>query len=517
MKKALTLILALALCFALAAPALAADYTYAVVSPQTLKVDGAIYRCEKYNIDGSNYFKLRDLAYLLNYTGSSFSVGWDAETYTVSIATGGEYQAIGKELLLGADASATAQKTAQTILIDGEKVTDINVYNIGGSNYFRLRDLGDALGFDVEFDADTNTAVVTSRPARFLKTHEKESGTYTSSEVDLDGNETETTGPYVYTYDYTYTADGKLLTEAFVEEKDGEETDKSTTTYTYDAAGRRATATFKYSDGSETKIVYNAKGDMTQYSYTSDGGTNSTAYTYNGKGYLSKEVFTSDSYNSTTEYTYDAKNNLVSEKSVNSEGDEWSITYTYDDAGNCLTETYNGSGGFKTETVNTYNKAGCLLTSEYTALFSDGDTSSDRTVNSYDGLNNLIRSEYRSTSVWGGETTSESYVSVYTYDASGRLLHSETENSDGTREENTITYDKNGNELTNVYSSTGEEAFSWRYTYTYDADGRLVKAEEDWNGSKSVTTYTYDANGNLTRQESTDGFLMVAEYKENKA
>ena len=48
-------------------------------STQKLTVDGEKISCEKYNIDGSNYFKLRDLAYLLNGTGSQFSVGWNAK------------------------------------------------------------------------------------------------------------------------------------------------------------------------------------------------------------------------------------------------------------------------------------------------------------------------------------------------------------------------------------------------------------------------------------------------------
>ena len=36
-------------------------------------------------------------------------------------------------------------------------------YNIDGSNYFKLRDLGDALGFTVDYDADSNTAIVLSK------------------------------------------------------------------------------------------------------------------------------------------------------------------------------------------------------------------------------------------------------------------------------------------------------------------------------------------------------------------
>ena len=132
------------------------------LSPQNLTVDAKEINCEKYNIDGSNYFKLRDLAYLLNGTGSQFSVGWNDQTKTVSIVTGNAYTSDGSELKVGADKSDTAVPSAQTILVNGTRRSDLSVYNIGGNNFFKLRDLGTALGFDVDYDAATNTAIVKS-------------------------------------------------------------------------------------------------------------------------------------------------------------------------------------------------------------------------------------------------------------------------------------------------------------------------------------------------------------------
>lgn len=48
-------------------------------------------------------------------------------------------------------------------MIDGKAVDGLSIYNIGGNNYFKLRDLGDALGFTVDYDADSNTAIVLSK------------------------------------------------------------------------------------------------------------------------------------------------------------------------------------------------------------------------------------------------------------------------------------------------------------------------------------------------------------------
>ena len=163
-KRIVSLLLVLLLLTALLPSALAADVR---LSPQNLTVNGVHVRCEKYNIADYNYFKLRDLAYLLNGTESQFAVGYDADTNTVTIETGRPYEPNGSELLFdGTDKSATARVSPQTILLNGRSVRTLSVYNIGGYNYFKLRDLGDAVGFLVDYEADTNTAVVRSgRPA----------------------------------------------------------------------------------------------------------------------------------------------------------------------------------------------------------------------------------------------------------------------------------------------------------------------------------------------------------------
>ena len=168
MKKTLTLVLILALLLGLAGNALAASV---VRSPQKLTVNGEAVYCDKYNIDGSNYFKLRDLAQLLNGTGSQFDVGWDEASKVVSVTTQHAYTTPnGHELEIGEDLSATAVVSPQTIMIDGAVRTDLTVYNIGGSNFFKLRELGDALGFDVDYVKETDTATVASRetPAEII-------------------------------------------------------------------------------------------------------------------------------------------------------------------------------------------------------------------------------------------------------------------------------------------------------------------------------------------------------------
>ena len=156
--KSLALALIVMLLASLCAPAFAAE-TKTVVSKQKLTLNGETVNCEKYNINGNNYFKLRDLAALLNGTTSQFNVDFDTEKREVYVTTGEGYEKIDGDLVVGADKSASCKTSAWKLFVDGEE-QEVSVYNIGGNNYFKLRDLGQAAHFYVHYDKATNTAIV---------------------------------------------------------------------------------------------------------------------------------------------------------------------------------------------------------------------------------------------------------------------------------------------------------------------------------------------------------------------
>ena len=185
-----------------AAKALAAQ---TVLSKQGLMVDGETVACEKYNIGGSNYFKLRDIAMLLNRSDVQFSVTWDTASGTVAVNAGQAYEPDGSELVLGEDKSATAVPGRQTVKINGVVRSDLSVFNIGGNNYFKLRDLGIALGFTVDYDAASNSAVILRSAPQPAPAYHWLDGTMTVSEI-LDG--------FVWTSDMAK-AQGKYVTVVF--------------------------------------------------------------------------------------------------------------------------------------------------------------------------------------------------------------------------------------------------------------------------------------------------------------
>lgn len=133
-----------------------------IPTSQKLTVNGTAQKAEIYNIDGSNYFKLRDIAMLLNGTGSQFSVTFDGARNTIVIRMGEAYTPVGNELTTGRDNSATAVRSPQRVEINGSAV-ELDAFNIGGSNFFQLRELGAALNFKVDYDAETATMIVTSK------------------------------------------------------------------------------------------------------------------------------------------------------------------------------------------------------------------------------------------------------------------------------------------------------------------------------------------------------------------
>lgn len=163
MKKILSAILVLALFFSLTSVAfgLAPEPGKVRVTNQTITVNGETIPMEAYNIDGSNYFKLRDLAYILSGTTSQFSVNYDHEKKLITANSGNEYLVVGKEMSIGADRSGSCRPSTQQTLFNGEH-SSAYAYNIGGNNFFKLRDLGEIFNFRVDYDVQTRTVMIES-------------------------------------------------------------------------------------------------------------------------------------------------------------------------------------------------------------------------------------------------------------------------------------------------------------------------------------------------------------------
>ena len=120
----------------------------------TVYLNGEETSFEAYNIDGYNYFKLRDLAFVISGTEKQFEVGYDEDTMAITLTSGEPYSVVSGEMTQGDGEYKNAVPTPSTIYLDGE-VLDLVVYNINGNNFFKLRDLMQAIDVYVGYDDAT--------------------------------------------------------------------------------------------------------------------------------------------------------------------------------------------------------------------------------------------------------------------------------------------------------------------------------------------------------------------------
>ena len=139
----------------------AADIT-AKPTPQKVFVNGEETAFDAYNIGGSNYFKLRDLAFVLNGTAKQFEVGYNEKTTAISLTRGKAYTEVGGEMSGKGAGNKTAVPTTSKIYLDGKEI-NLTAYSIENNNYFKLRDIGEAFDFRVDYDDATKTVSIDIR------------------------------------------------------------------------------------------------------------------------------------------------------------------------------------------------------------------------------------------------------------------------------------------------------------------------------------------------------------------
>ena len=124
-----------------------------VAKTQAVYLDGLKYNTVAYNIDDNNYFKLRDIAKILSGTIKTFDIKYDGATNSIDMLSFYDYSSVGGELTPGDGVTRTAHSSSAFLTLDGVPIK-ATCYNIEGNNYFKLRDITDALDCRVEWDGD---------------------------------------------------------------------------------------------------------------------------------------------------------------------------------------------------------------------------------------------------------------------------------------------------------------------------------------------------------------------------
>ena len=142
-----------------------------IATPTTSKIllDGKEIVFQAYNIEGNNYFKLRDLAMTLRDTDKGFSINNHLQPLNGSVfmlpsksdsIDSEKYQPVGSELQTGDGQIKTAVDNS---LIHCDVQGDIKyfkIYNIDDYNYFKLREIAYTFDFSVTWDEKYDCIVI---------------------------------------------------------------------------------------------------------------------------------------------------------------------------------------------------------------------------------------------------------------------------------------------------------------------------------------------------------------------
>lgn len=90
---------------------------------------------------------------------------WDGANNRIVLTDGAAYQEVGGEMTSSASAAIkNVSESDSTIVLDG-KTLSLTGYRINGNNYYKIRDVGSALGFSVDFDPETEIVLIGSANA----------------------------------------------------------------------------------------------------------------------------------------------------------------------------------------------------------------------------------------------------------------------------------------------------------------------------------------------------------------
>ena len=176
MKRVLLIALAILMVLApvLRAEGQADPMAEAQKSFQPFELDGEEVKIGGYLINANNYYKLRDLAALLNGTDKQFNIVFDDVKKQIALELGKPYEKLDTDLQEMKHDKTKAKMVTNTILVDGKEV-ELKAALIDRNNYVKLRDLGAVVGFLVDYNRETKAIIVDTKSEAKVeeKTEEK--------------------------------------------------------------------------------------------------------------------------------------------------------------------------------------------------------------------------------------------------------------------------------------------------------------------------------------------------------
>ncbi|HEY3903297.1 MAG TPA: RHS repeat-associated core domain-containing protein, partial [Streptosporangiaceae bacterium] len=249
-----------------------------------------------------------------------------------------------------------------------------------------------------------------------------------------------------------------------------------TTTYSYDALGRRTVTTMP--DGTSQHTSYDEAGNVLGLSNDNSAGTvlSQTSASYDADG---NAISTTDPMGNTTTFGYNALGLPVTEVQPVSATSSITTSFGYDPAGN-LTRYTDGNGNATTYTYNSWNLAESTIVP---ATAANPGLASRTFTTSYDADGRPVQQ-----SSPGGVTATDSY------DALGDVTGQTGSGADAPTTARTFGYNSVG-ELTLASAPGGTDTFG------YDDRGLLLSA----TGPSGASSFGYNADGALATQTTAAG------------
>ena len=123
----------------------------------TVLVNGQAMAFEAYLINGSNYFKLRDLAMAVSGTNKQFNVGFNSAAGAITLTSNQAYEPVGGEMAAGDGRAKTATLNSGINIAKDGAAVQITAYLIDGNNFVMLRDVMRLFDIGVTYDGATRT------------------------------------------------------------------------------------------------------------------------------------------------------------------------------------------------------------------------------------------------------------------------------------------------------------------------------------------------------------------------
>ncbi len=223
MKRFFAMVLAMVMMGTTAYAAEEREMATAKYVAQKIVVDDYYAKMEGYNINGYNYMRLRDVAEVMTEKSRDdcfkFDIIYNADKDVIYLETGREYSGTEdeKETVVNIADKEAILSDAQ-VFVNGEMPDEgMEGYIIDGYTYYKLRDIGNAIGFHVSWlESQQKVRILTApmaarKPVIYLYPEET---TDISVELEYDGELTVTYPSYNDGWKVTAQPDGTLTNHA---------------------------------------------------------------------------------------------------------------------------------------------------------------------------------------------------------------------------------------------------------------------------------------------------------------